>query len=291
MAQFFEFNNQKYVLEFFEDKYLQGWAVDHELFSGQSEFQKVDVVKTQYMGNMLLNDNLVMTSDRDEFSYHEMMAHVPLFSHPDPKKVLIIGGGDGGTAREVLKHKSITKCVMVEIDEMVIEAAREHLPQTSSSFSDPKLEIIIDDGVKYVENTSEKFDVILIDSTDPFGPGAPLFGVEFYRNLKNVLSTGGVVVSQGECAWMAPEAQKNLLAILKQEFKTIGLFNYTNVTYPGGTWSFTWASESLHPLTNFLPIRVEKSQLKFRYYNQGIHRAAFQLPQFYYDLYNDYLTL
>ena len=154
-----------YVEEKMEDKYALKFKVNKVLFSGKSPFQTVDVVETELLGKMLLNDGLIMVTEKDEFVYHDMIAHVPMFTHPNPKKVLVIGGGDGGTAREVLRHKGVERCVMVEIDEMVVNACKEHIPQTSSALSDPRLELIIGDGIKYVKETKEKFDVILVDST------------------------------------------------------------------------------------------------------------------------------
>src|SRR5690606_20146847 len=137
------------------------------------------VVDTELLGRMLLNDSLVMVTEKDEAIYHEMMAHVPLSVHPRPKRVLIIGGGDGGTAREVLRHDRVERCVMVEIDEAVVRACRSELTQTGRAFENPRLELIIGDGVEYANNCNEQFDVILVDSTDPIGPATPLFGTDF----------------------------------------------------------------------------------------------------------------
>ncbi|MCB9026037.1 MAG: polyamine aminopropyltransferase [Bdellovibrionaceae bacterium] len=284
-------NGKKYVIEFLDDLYIQGWGLEEELYQGQSDFQKVDIVKTKYLGNMLLNDNLVMTSEKDEFCYHEMIAHVPLFTHPNPRKVLIIGGGDGGTAREVLRHKSVEKCVMVEIDPLVIEACREHLKITSCELDNERLELRVEDGIKYIAETNEVFDVVLIDSTDPIGPGAPLFGAEFYKNIKKHLSVQSIVVSQAENAWSHSENQKSLLSILSNDFKWVGLYNYSNITYPGGLWSFSWASDNLHPIKDFNSDKVKASELSFKYYNEGIHTASFQLPQFFYNQLQDFLKL
>ncbi|MCB0391224.1 MAG: polyamine aminopropyltransferase [Bdellovibrionales bacterium] len=291
MAHIHKVNGQDYVIEIFEDHYLQGWKLEKELLSKKSKFQQVDVVKTKSLGNMLLNDNLVMTSDRDEFAYHEMMAHVPLFTHPDPKNVLIIGGGDGGTAREVLRHKSVASCVMVEIDEVVVEACKEFIPTTSNELDNSRLELLIDDGVKYVAETNRKFDVVLVDSTDPIGPGAPLFGEEFYKNVKRLLNPKGVVVSQAESGWYLKENQQSLLSVLKNQFKNIGLYNYSNITYPGGLWSFSWASDELHPIHDFNERRVAESGLDFKYYNSKLHTAAFCLPQFYYNSIGEYINI
>ena len=138
-----------------------------------------------------------MLTEMDEFIYHDMITHVPMFTHPNPKKVLVIGGGDGGTAREVLRHKSVERCVMVEIDKMVVDVCIEHIPQTAGALNDPRLELIIGDGsVEFVKNTTEKFDVILVDSTDPIRPAEPLFDVEFYKNISKALTDDGIVVSR-----------------------------------------------------------------------------------------------
>jgi spermidine synthase len=256
------------------------YKIKNTLFSGKSEFQSVDVVETEGLGKMLLNDGLVMVTEKDEFVYHDMITHVPMFTHPNPENVLIIGGGDGGTAREVLRHKSVKKCVMVEIDKMVVDACLEHIPQTSKDLSHPKLELIIDDGLEYVKNTSLKFDVILIDSTDPIGPAAPLFNSAFYKNVKKCLTPNGIVVSQGESVFFESHMQQILLGILGEHFSKVSIYNYSNLTYPGGLWSFTYASDALDPIKNFNESRVQTSKMKFNYYNEQIHKAAFALPSF-----------
>ena len=176
------------------------FLVTDVLFSQQSPFQHVCIIVSKSLGKVLLNDGVVMLSERDEFIYHEMIAHVPLFAHPQPRKVLIIGGGDGGSAREVLRHSDIELCVQVEIDAMVVDACREHLPEISrGAFSDPRFRLVIEDGVRYVAQSEEKFDVILIDSTDPVGPAKPLFGTEFYQNVATrCLAPKGIVVAQAE---------------------------------------------------------------------------------------------
>ena len=191
------------------------------LFSDQSPYQKVEVVETDYFGRVLLNDDIIMICEKDEFVYHEMISHIPLFLHPKPESVLIIGGGDGGTAREVLKHPSVKICQMVEIDQMVVDACKLHIPQTAVSFSHPKLDLKIEDGVKFVQNTKKKYDVILIDSTDPIGPAVPLFGDTFYRNIFNILKDDGLVVAQGESPFYNLPSQKSLMKITK---KTLSYF-------------------------------------------------------------------
>jgi len=254
--------------------------VEKVLFSGKSEFQTVDVVETKGHGKMLLNDGLIMVTERDEFAYHDMITHVPLFVHPAPKNVLVIGGGDGGTAREVLRHASVEKCTMVEIDAMVVDACKEHIPQTSKDLNHPKMNLIIGDGVKFVKETKEKFDVIIVDSTDPIGPAQPLFGKEFYQDVYNCLSNDGIVVSQGESSWYALDIQQSLLSVLNSVFTNSYLYSFSNLTYPGGLWSFTFATKKYHPVNDFNPDRVKQSGLEFDYYNQQLHSAAFTLPSF-----------
>jgi len=262
------------------DFFGMNYRVDEVLFSGKSKFQSVDVVQTRGHGKMLLNDGLVMVTERDEFAYHDMISHVPLFVHPNPKNVLVIGGGDGGTAREVLRHPGVEKCTMVEIDEMVVEACRKFIPQTSKDLNHPKMNLIIGDGLEFVKETKEKFDIILVDSTDPIGPAQPLFGKEFYQDIFNCLTDNGVVVSQGESGFYEAEMQTKLMSILSEIFPISLLYNFSNLTYPGGLWSFTFASKGLHPIKDFKEERVKESGLKFDYYNKDIHKGAFSLPTF-----------
>ena len=284
-----EMKTETWATEQTEDYLRLGFRVKKTLFSGQSEFQSVDVVETVGHGRMLFNDGLVMLSEKDEFIYHDMICHVPLFVHPDPKQVLVIGGGDGGTAREVLRHKAVEHCTMVEIDEMVVNACKEFIPQTAACLNDERLTLVIDDAVKFVAETDQKFDVILVDSTDPIGPAAPLFGGEFYENLKNCLNSSGVVVSQGESPFYQVPMQKTLMSVLNQAFPVVSIYTFSNLTYPGGLWSFTFASKGLHPLKDFDSARIEKSGLSFQYYNEATHRAAFGLPQFMLNNIGEYL--
>ncbi|WP_448567307.1 polyamine aminopropyltransferase [Thalassotalea ganghwensis] len=269
-----------WVEEKFQDFLGVRFKVENVLFSGKSDYQTVDVVETKGHGRMLLNDGLIMVTERDEFAYHDMITHVPLFVHPSPKKVLIIGGGDGGTAREVIRHPSIEKCVMVEIDAMVVDACKEFIPQTSKALSDDKIELIIGDGVEYVNSTKEIFDVIIVDSTDPIGPAQPLFGEAFYQDVFKCLADDGIVVSQGESSWYAADIQASLLSVLNNVFPKCFLYSFSNLTYPGGLWSFTFASKKYHPIDDFSLERYQQSNMTFDYYNDKIHSAAFALPSF-----------
>lgn len=257
-----------------------GFKVESTLFTGVSPFQRVGIVKTRDHGAVLLNDGLFMVSERDEFIYHEMIAHVPLFVHPAPRRVLVIGGGDGGTAREALRHPGVERVVMVEIDEMVIRACREHLPSVSLALDHPKLTLLVEDGVRFVRETRERFDVILVDSTDPIGPATPLFNAEFYENVARILVDDGILISQAESPFYNADIQKPMLANQRPFFRRLHVYLFSNLTYPGGLWSFGFASKGLCPLADFNPSRVAASGLAMRYYTPRIHRAAFALPAF-----------
>jgi spermidine synthase len=268
------------VNEWIEESYKEGLsfrlALRQRLFADRSPFQKVEVFESSHHGKVLLNDGCFMLSERDERIYHEMMAHVPLNVHPTPKRVLIIGGGDGGTAREVLKHPGVESCTLVEIDKMVVEACRKHIPQTAAVFEDPRLKLVIGDGVAFARDSRETFDVVMVDSTDPNGAATPLFGPEFYGNLSKRMSDNGIVIAQGESAFYEEATQISLLKIANPLFDFVSMFNFTNMTYPGGLWSFMWASKKLHPLKDLKSNPVKDCS----YYNQDIHRAAFALPEF-----------
>lgn len=251
-------------------------GLKQKLFDGRSDYQRVEIYDSVDHGKVLLNDRAFMLTERDERIYHEMMAHVPMFTHPHPKKVLIIGGGDGGTAREVLRHSGIEKLVLVEIDALVIEACRKHIPQTAAALSHPLLELRIEDGVEYMKNSTEKFDVILIDSTDPNGAATPLFGAEFYKDVVKRLNEDGIVVAQGESVFYEAEMQETLLKIASPLFDWVSMFNFSNMTYPGGLWSFLWASRRYHPLRDFR----KNTDMEMFYYNSDMHVASFQLPEF-----------
>ena len=173
-----------WVDEIYQGIVRTSFRLKRKLFKGKSAFQTVEVVETEGHGKLLLIDGMTMVSERDEFVYHEMISHPALFLHPKPRRVLVIGGGDGGTVREVLRHKSVEGCVLVEIDGLVVEASRKYIPQTAGALSDKRVRVLIEDGVKFVAETNENFDVVIVDSTEPFGPAKELFGPSFYKNVK-----------------------------------------------------------------------------------------------------------
>jgi spermidine synthase len=260
-----------------------GFRTTKSLFKGKSPFQSVEVVQTAGHGKLLLIDGMTMVSERDEFVYHEMIAHVPLFLHKRPRKVLVIGGGDGGTVREVLRHKSVESCTLVEIDGLVVDASRRFIRLTAAKLSDRRARVLIEDGVKFVRETDERFDVVIVDSTEPFGPAKALFGPKFYKDVKRVLTDDGIVVSQAGSPFYEIGTIKNLDRLLKPIFPVVDAYLFTNLTYPGGLWAFTYASKGLRPVKDFRPARVAAAKLPLKWYNAGVHAGAFALPQFLRD--------
>ncbi len=250
------------------------------LYKGKSRFQSVEVVQTKGHGRLLLIDGMTMVSERDEFVYHEMIAHVPLFLHKRPRRVLVIGGGDGGTVREVLRHKSVESCTLVEIDGMVVDASRRFIPLTAAKLSDRRARVLIEDGVKFVRETAERFDVVIVDSTEPFGPAKELFGPAFYKDVKRVLTPNGIVVSQAGSPFYEISTIKNLDRLLKPIFPVVDAYLFNNLTYPGGLWAFTFASKRLRPVKDFKPGRVAAAKLPLKWYNAAVHAGAFALPEF-----------
>ncbi|PKM77053.1 MAG: spermidine synthase [Firmicutes bacterium HGW-Firmicutes-15] len=241
----------------------------------QTPFQHLAVIETEQFGRMLLLDGMVMTTDKDEYVYHEMITNIALNSHPSPKQVLIIGGGDGGALREVVRHPLVEKGTLVEIDEKVIIAARDFFPDLACSFLDPKALVVVDDGIDYVKQHLNTFDIILIDSTEPVGPAVELFSQNFYQSCFDALKEDGMLVVQSESPFYNADVIKMAYGGIKQVFPLTKLYLASIPTYPSGLWSFTVGSKKHDPeqVKN-----VNKYNLK--YYTQEVHRAAFGLPQF-----------
>lgn len=256
------------------------------LFRKQSEFQKVEIYDTYQFGKMLICDGAIMCAEKDEHGYHEMISHVPLFTHPNPKRVLVIGGGDGGAVREIVRHDNIDKVILVEIDEVVVEASKEHIPSLASALNHPKLELIIDDGIKYVSGAgNESFDIVLIDSTDPVGPALGLFNVDFYKQVHRILTSQGIMVAQSESPRFNIPVFKEIFAAHKNVFGQDHVYTYLAFipTYPTGMWSFSFCSKgNLHPVNDLRIAESKRFSLnhKLNYYDEDIHRAAFVLPRF-----------
>jgi spermidine synthase len=265
------------------------FRVEKTLFSRRSRFQQIDIVQSLDHGLILLNDGVVMFTERDEFIYHEMIAHVPLFVHPAPRSVLVIGGGDGGTVREVLKHPDLERVVLVEIDEVVVEACRDHFPSVRSAFADPRLEVRFEDGLQYVAESGPAFDIAIVDSTDPIGPGAGLFEQPFYENVARRLADDGILVTQAESPFYHGRTQREMLANQRPFFRQLHLYLYPTLAYPGSLYSFGFASKGPHPATDIRIAAIRQTDIHTRYYNTGVHTAAFMLPNFVKDALGDLL--
>lgn len=248
----------------------------------KSEFQQIDIIETNQFGRMLVLDGMVMTTNKDEFVYHEMITHVALNTHPNPKKVLVVGGGDGGAIREIIKHPSVEKAVLAEIDGRVIETSKEFLPEIAGALDNPKVDVQVVDGIKYIHDNKGQFDVIMVDSTEPIGPAVGLFEKGFYQGIYDCLKEDGILVAQTESPWFNADLIKRVFKDIKSIFPITRLYTVSIPTYPSGLWSFTMGSKKYDPLA------VSDEQLKelvdTKYYTPRIHKSIFQLPKFVEDL-------
>lgn len=260
--------------------------VKKTLYSKKSQFQQIDVIDTYDFGRVLVIDGWTMITEKDEFIYHEMITHVPMMVNKDIKNVLVIGAGDGGTVRELTRFNSIERIDMVELDEEVVKAAREYLPFTSCKLDDPRVNLYFQDGIKFVENKNNLYDLIIVDSTDPIGPGEGLFTREFYKNCYEALTDKGILVNQGESPYydMNKKEMKRSNEKLKDIFPICEVYQYMIPTYPSGYWFFGFASKKLHPVNDFDEGFYNSLNLKDRYYNKDVHKASFALPNYVKEL-------
>ncbi|NLN16157.1 MAG: polyamine aminopropyltransferase [Firmicutes bacterium] len=244
-------------------------------------YQELAVLDTVQYGRMLVLDGMVQTTEKDEYVYHEMITHVAMYTHPNPRRVAVVGGGDGGAVREILKHSSVEKVVLAEIDEAVIEAARRYLPSISSALDDPRVDIMVGDGIAHIKARRGAYDVVIVDSTEPVGAAVGLFSREFYQAIYEALTEDGVLVAQTE----SPIVNASLI---EQSFRHIrGIFPISRLylacvpTYPTGLWSFSLGAKKYDPLQVDFQARQRVPAV---YYNPDVHRAAFALPNFVRDL-------
>jgi len=252
--------------------------VKRTLFHGESPYQTLDILDTMEFGRMLLLDGVVMLTERDEFVYHEMLAHVPLNTHPRPERVLVIGGGDGGTVREVLKHPQVREVTLVEIDQLVVEASLEHLPGISEGLRDSRTRIVYADGIRFVaEARAGAYDVILVDSTDPVGPAEALFGEDFFRNCAAALTPDGVFVTQSESPFYHLPFMVKMHGLMEGVYPRVGFYLAAVPTYPSGTWSFLMGCKADGKP---LPQWRENPEVDTRYYAGRVHAASFALPRY-----------
>ncbi|GAB6890994.1 polyamine aminopropyltransferase [Geobacillus sp. FSL K6-0789] len=251
------------------------------LHTEQTPFQKLDMVETAEFGNMLILDGMVMTTQKDEFVYHEMVAHVPLFTHPKPENVLVVGGGDGGVIREVLKHPSVKKATLVEIDGKVIEYSKKYLPEIAGKLDDPRVEVKVDDGFMHIAQSENEYDVIMVDSTEPVGPAVNLFTKGFYAGIANALKEDGIFVAQTDNPWFKADLIRNVYRDVKEVFPITRLYTANIPTYPSGLWTFTLGSKQYDPLA----VSDDRfHDIETKYYTKELHKACFVLPKFVADL-------
>ena len=263
--------------------------VDRQLFSKKSDFQRIDIFHSEDMGNILTLDGLLMVTERDEFVYHEMITHIALAVNPDIKNILVIGAGDGGTIRELTKYKSVEHIDMVEIDEEVVKACVEYLPQTSCKLNDDRVNIFYEDGLKFVRGKKSEYDLIIIDSTDPFGPGEGLFTKEFYGNCYNALKDNGILINQHESPFFENDAGavSRINKRMRQVFPVISVYQAHIPTYPSGHWLFGFASKNLNPLKDLKADVWNSFDIKTKYYNTDLHKGCFALPNYVKELLED----
>lgn len=264
--------------------------VDRQLYAGQSEFQRIDVFESPEFGRFLTLDGYMMLTEKDEFIYHEMIVHVPMAVHPNIKKVLVIGAGDGGVIRELTRYKHIEHIDMVEIDPGVVEVCRAYLPKTAGPWlDDPRVHIHYEDGLKFVRTCEDAYDLIIVDSTDPFGPGEGLFTREFYGNCYKALHEDGIMVNQHE----SPFYDEDAIACQRAHKRIVESFPISRVyqahipTYPSGHWLFGFASKKYHPLKDLDEVRWNGYGLSCKYYTTTLHKGAFYIPAYVEELLKD----
>jgi spermidine synthase len=258
--------------------------IENRLHSEKSPFQKIEIFETTGLGRMLTLDDVIMCTEFDEAAYHEMIVHVPLFAHKNPEKILVIGGGDGGTVREVVKHPGVKHVDMCEIDERVVRVSQQYLPSFASELNNPKVALHFKDGIQWVKERRNEYDVILVDSSDPVGPAEVLFTDEFFGYCHASLKEDGILVNQAENFYMHRSIIKRMLGFGGSRFPISSYYFTVVPTYPGGQIGFTFFSKKYTPFEN-LDARTsgDLSSFQFRYWTPEIHRAAFQLPRFVRD--------
>ena len=260
--------------------------VDKQIYSGKSEFQRIDIFDSLEFGRVLVLDGYTMLTEKDEFMYHEMIVHVPMCAHPNAKRALVIGGGDGGSVRELVRYEALEHIDLVEIDEEVVEACKKYLPQTAGRLDDPRVHIHYEDGLKFIRHHENEYDVIIVDSTDPFGPGEGLFTREFYGNCFRALKEDGIMVNQHESPFYkdTAHAMQRAHKRIVNSFPLARVYQVHIPTYPSGHWLFGFASKKYHPVKGVDWEKWENLGLKTRYYNTKLHAASFALPTYVEEL-------
>lgn len=268
--------------EFHTENVKLSIKVDKQLHSEQSEFQRIDVFQSPEFGRFLTLDGFMMLTEKDEFIYHEMITHVPMAVHQNAENILVIGAGDGGVVRELIKYDTIKNIDMVEIDERVVEVCKEYLPQTASFFDDSRVNLYFQDGLKFIRKCENKYDIIIVDSTDPFGPGEGLFTKEFYGNCYKALKEDGIMVNQHESPFYESDAtaMKRAHNRIVKSFPISRVYQVHIPTYPSGHWLFGFASKKYHPVKDLKVMNWKKLGLETKYYNTNLHKGSFYLPTY-----------
>ena len=263
--------------------------VDRQIYTGQSDFQRIDVFESKEFGRFLTLDGYMMLTERDEFIYHEMITHVPMAVHPAVRNVLVIGAGDGGVVRELTRYPALENIDMVEIDPLVVEVSKKYLPQTACRLNDERVHIYYEDGLRFVRSKEDLYDLIIVDSTDPFGPGEGLFTKEFYGSCFKALKEDGIMVNQQE----SPFYPEDAVACQRAHKRIVESFPISRVyqahipTYPSGHWLFGFASKKYHPVHDLDGARWNLLGIKTRYYTTRLHGGAFMLPAYVEELLRD----
>ena len=254
--------------------------VDKHLKSAESEYQRIDIFESKEFGKILTLDGYLMVTEKDEYIYHEMITHIPMAVNPDIKYILVIGAGDGGTVRELTRYNHVENIDMVEIDEMVVEICREYLPQTASRLSDPRVHIFYQDGLRFVRSKENEYDLIIVDSTDPFGVGEGLFTKEFYGNCYKALKDDGILVNQHESTFYASysNSMKRAHSRIKSTFPIALVYQAHIPTYPSGHWLFGFASKKYDPRSDLKSEWWNSLGIKTKYYNTILHTGCFAIP-------------
>ncbi|MPZ13723.1 MAG: polyamine aminopropyltransferase [Chloroflexi bacterium] len=267
--------------------FAQGVRVLERIFRVTTPFQTLEIFDTKTFGRALVLDDALQTTERDEFTYHEMIVHVSMMTHPTPRRVLIIGGGDGGTLRRVLEYAS-AEPVQVEIDRAVIDACKRYIPSISAgSFDNPRAQVVIGDGVEHMHANAGGFDVVIVDSTDPVGPAVQLFATPFYQSVARSLADDGIVVAQSSSPLIMAEAMRQQVTNMREVFPIVHTYLGLVPAYPGGLWSYTIGSKRYEPLgvsPETIAERLARDRIQTRYYTPEVHRGAFPLPPFVADI-------
>ncbi len=251
--------------------------ITETLVTEKTDFQDLTIIDTVEFGRMLVLDGMVMTTIKDEFVYHEMVAHPALFTHPNPRNVLVVGGGDGGVIREVLKHPKVEKAVLVEIDGKVIEYSKKYLPEIAGALDQPRVEVIVNDGYMHIHEKKNVYDVVMVDSTEPVGPAVQLFERGFYQAIYEALKEDGIFIAQTDNPWFKADLIRQVYGDVKDIFPVVRVYTANIPTYPSGLWTFTMGSKK------FDPLQVDETkipELDTKYYSARLHKAAFALPKF-----------